>query len=231
MMNEARGRSFVGLRDQGGARIVDLDLVGCRFESCVLSATRVVRSRTLVRSVKLEQCEQQGCYVGAAVFEDVVVDGLRSSEVLQVWGAVFRHVVLKGRLDRLMLSPTVAPSTANWAEQRAFDDAAAAFYAETDWALDISEADFKGADIRGVPADLIRRDPETQAVVRRANVADERWRSIDLSKTYWDVTIELMLKEGREDVVLVVPKRAGKKRADLIDGIKRLRDAGVADHA
>ncbi|MCL4806707.1 MAG: hypothetical protein KJ062_02760 [Thermoanaerobaculia bacterium] len=181
--------------------------------------------------MKLEQCEQQGCYVGAAVFEDVVVDGLRSSEVLQVWGAVFRHVVLKGRLDRLMLSPTVAPSTANWAEQRAFDDAAAAFYAETDWALDISEADFKGADIRGVPADLIRRDPETQAVVRRANVADERWRSIDLSKTYWDVTIELMLKEGREDVVLVVPKRAGKKRADLIDGIKRLRDAGVADHA
>ncbi len=231
MMNEARGRSFVGLHDQGGARIVDLDLVGCRFESCVLSATRVVRSRTLVRSVKLEQCEQKGCYVGAAVFEDVVVDGLRSSEVLQVWGAVFRHVVLKGRLDRLMLSPTVAPSTANWAEQRAFADAAAAFYAETDWALDISEADFKGVDIRGVPADLIRRDPETQAVVRRANAADERWRSIDLSKTYWDVTIELMLKEGREDVVLVVPKRAGKKRADLIDGIKRLRDAGVADHA
>ena len=36
--------------------------------------------------------------------------------------------------------------------QRSFDKANALHYAQTDWALDISEGEFLDADIRGVPA-------------------------------------------------------------------------------
>ena len=43
--------------------------------------------------------------------------------------------------------------------------ARAAFYAETDWALDISEAKLLGLRCEGVPLHLIRRDPQTQVIL------------------------------------------------------------------
>ena len=46
-----------------------------------------------------------------------------------------------------------------------FAQARAAFYAETDWALDISEAKLLGLRCEGVPLHLIRRDPQTQVIL------------------------------------------------------------------
>lgn len=43
--------------------------------------------------------------------------------------------------------------------------ARAAFYAETDWALDISEAKLLGLRCQGVPLPLIKRDPQTQVIL------------------------------------------------------------------
>jgi len=114
-------------------------------------------------------------------------------------------------------------------EQAAFDRANAEYYAGCDWALDISRAEFKEMDIRGIPAKLIRRDPETQVVVTRAKALEGKWRTLDLSDTWWATAIEFLLDHKKEnDIVLVAPK-GHSQFEQFLAGLKLLREAGVAE--
>jgi hypothetical protein len=164
-----------------------------------------------------------------AIVEDVEIEGLRTRNLMACWGTVFRHVVLRGRIGRIMINPAIATGAATPEEQRTFDEANAVYYGRVDWALDISNAEFQEADIRGIPARLIRRDPETQAVVTRQKAIEERWRELDLSKTWWPTSIQFLLNRPHDpDVILVAPKRHRRYR-DLLEGLKLLREAGIAD--
>ncbi len=222
-------QDFNNLYDRNSGRIFqDLELRKCRFISCALSITRNPRRRSLVRNVRLIQCEEIGCAIDTAIIEDTVIDGLKTSDLLQTWGAVYKHVVLKGNIGRIMISPVIATGWAKPHQQAAFDKANAEYYQQVDWALDISEARFYECDIRGIPARLIRRDPQTQVVVTREKALLGEWRKLDLTRTFWGGWIELFLQEDALDVVLVAPKRHPKFN-DLLDGLKMLRDAGVAE--
>jgi hypothetical protein len=97
-----------------------------------------------------------------------------------------------------------------------------------DWALDITEAEFEEGELQRVPAELVRRDAETQVVVTRASAMRGEWRRLDLSRTHWATSLEFFLERGDPDVVLVAPKRSRQFR-QLLDGLKMLRDAGVAE--
>jgi hypothetical protein len=127
-----------------------------------------------------------------------------------------------------MISPLVAPGIASPEEQEAFNAANAEFYSSVDWALDISEAEFVECDIRGIPAHLIRRDPETQVVIKREKALTGEWRTLDLSETYWPAYIEGFLEDGEDDVVLAAPIQDPKFRV-LLEGLQRLRDGGIAE--
>jgi hypothetical protein len=69
---------------------------------------------------------------------------------------------------------------------------------------------------------------ETQVVIKREKALLEEWKKLDLSKTDWKTSIEFFLERGDEDVVLAAPKRYSKYD-DLLNGLKVLRDAGVAE--
>lgn len=227
-MTRFERQSFIHVLDRNSSRsICDMEFSRCYFESCRLSISRTPALRTTVRNVKLVNCEQRGCAIEAAVLDAVTVDGLKTNGLLQTWGAAFRHVTLKGRIGRIMLSNVVATGLATPEEQRAFDAANAAFYASTDWALDLIEAEFEECDIRGVPAALIRRDADTQVVVTREAAITGRWRRVDLSGTYWATAIEFLVESQLPDTVLVAPKRHRNFR-HMLDGLRKLRDCGVA---
>ncbi|MFN7037518.1 MAG: hypothetical protein ACK4SN_14260 [Bellilinea sp.] len=166
--------------------------------------------------------------INPAIVEDVLISSLKTHTLLQTWGAVFKHVKLEGNIGRIMISPFIAPGVAKPHQQAAFDKVNAEYYQQVDWALDISEARFYECDIRGIPARLIRRDPQTQVVVTREKALLGEWRKLDLTRTFWSGWIELFLQEEALDVVLVAPKRHPKFN-DLLDGLKMLRDAGVAE--
>lgn len=221
-------QEFVRWHDRGGSLYEDMRFVNCWFRSCGISITRDPAQRTIVRNVELIKCEERGGAIDTAVLEGLLVDGLKTTGLLQTWGAVFKHVTLRGRIGRIMVSPAVGTGLATPEQQRAFDVANARYYADVDWALDIREAEFEECDIRRVPASLVRRDPETQVVVTRERALRGEWRRLDLSKTYWASAIEGFLHEGDADLVLVAGKRQRKFR-DLVDGLKKLRDAGVAE--
>jgi hypothetical protein len=226
-MKVYEGREFRSFHDDGGSLFEDIEFRRCSFISSAISITRKPSQRSTVRRCRVISCEQRGCAIDTAVLEDVLMEGLLTHGLLQTWGAVFKHVTLRGRLGRIMTSDRIATGTATPAEQRAFDEANAAYYAAVDWALDLREAEFTDEpDFRGVPARLVIRDPDSQVVVTRERAMQGTWRQVDLSKTYWEAYIQGMLKDGYPDVLLVAPKRSRRFR-NLRDGLEKLRDAGA----
>jgi hypothetical protein len=222
-------REFERFLDVGGQTYANIEFRHCKFISSRISITENPAFRSVVRNVKLIDCEVLGCALNTAVVEEVTVEGLKTNGLFQTWGAVFKHVTLKGKIGRIMLSPAVATGTATPEEQQAFDKANGAYYANVDWALDIREADFQEADIRDIPASLILRDPKNHFVVKRKNAQEGTWEKLDLSGTYWATAIKFFLLDSKApDIVLVAPKRH-PKYIQLLEGLKRLRDAGVAE--
>ena len=222
-------QEFDSFYDNDSARVFsDIEFRRCTFVSCAISITNDPALRSTIRNVKLLNCETYGCSLDPAIVEDVTVDGLKTHGLRQTWGAVFKHVTLRGKIGRLMFSPAVSPGLATLRQQRAFDEANEQYYSTVDWALDIREAEAEELDIRRIPARLIRRDPESQVVITRAKAMQGTWRRLKLEKTYWATSMELFLEWGDPDWVLVAGKRDRNYR-HLVDGLKALRDAGVAE--
>ncbi len=223
-------RTFNGVHERRSGKIsAGLEFRRCYFQGCDFSAVSHPRERTVVRNVRLIDCEERGCSINAAILENVTVDGLKTQGRLQTFGTVFKHVTLKGKIGTLMITPFVdllgeAPEV-----QRAFDKANANYYKNVDWALDISEAQFLDCVFRTVPAGLIRRDPQTQVVVKRKKALGGIWRELKYVKnTRWEADLHFFLEEGQADIVLVAPKR-DRRFLQLLDGLKALRNAGVAE--
>lgn len=207
----------------------DVQFVGCTFQSCSLAlGERDLTKRARVINAELRKCTVAACSVTATVFEDVLVDGLKTSGLFQTWAAVFKHVTLRGKVDRVMFSPFFHPGYPESAFQKEVARANAEFYAAADWALDIREAEFKDFDCRGVPSRLVRRDPETQVMVTRERALG-CGDALRAGGPYWESWLKLFLQDGwYEDAVLVAPKR-DPKRKELVAGLRELRRHGVAE--
>jgi hypothetical protein len=209
-------------------------LEGLRFENCqILSCSvysaRDPRRRPLIRNIELINCEVRATMDGAVV-EDVVVDTLKTPRMFGCFGCVFKHVVVRGKIGTVMLSPLIDPGEVQKSAVReTYAAANAAYYATVDWAIDIREAAFQDADLHGVPGHLVRRDPATQFLITREKALQGEWRTLDLSDTYWPATLDGFLSHSDiASCVLVAPKR-NRKFQTLLDGLKKLRDAGVAE--
>ena len=224
-------RKFIDFHDRNSTKTYpDLEFQKCYFESCRISWTKDPRRRITIRNVQMVDCEQRGCALDAAIIEDVVVVGLKTDTLFRTLGAVYKHVTLKGKIGTLMISPYTAPFIANGMKdlrlQKPFDEANRLYYSSVDWAMDIREAQFVEADLRGVPGQLVLRDPETQFLITREKALEGKWKEIDLSGTYWQITIENFLKGEFESGILVAPKQNPRFRP-LLAGLWALRDAGV----
>ncbi len=209
---------------------VDFEFRRCSFQGCGISVTRDPQKRSTFRNIRLIDCDVRGCAAETAILEDIYVERLKTHNLLACWGAVFKHVTLKGRIGSIMVNPAVATGTAKREEQHAFDEANAAYYASVDWALDISEAEFEvEPDIRNIPARLIRRDADTQVVVTREKALKYQ-AALDSLGTYWGRWIGLFLSNPWKpaDVVIAAPTRH-RRYAELLEGITLLREAGIAE--
>lgn len=199
----------------------------CEFESCVVGLSTSPADRTVLRDIKLIRCSTRGITFGPAIIEDVVVDGLKTYSLLQIWAPVLRHVTIRGRIGRLMISD-LHDTTASAAQVSAFQQDNASLYRSVDWALDITEADFEEADLRGVPGHLVRRDPETQVIVRRERILDGRWRDLEHLPARWQVALELLLKTGMPSEVFVAGRRE-RTFSELVKGLRLLQSEGIAE--
>lgn len=212
-----------------GATHQDLRFLDCSFQSCVIGLdSKDLAKRVRILNAEFNKCSIAACSVRAAVVENTLVNGLKTSGLFQTWAAVFKHVTLKGKIDRVMFSPFFHPGYPESKFQQVVAQANAEFYAGVDWALDIREAEFKDFDCRGVPSRLVRRDPETQIMVTRERVL-ACGDAIRAGGPFWESILNLFISEvWRSETVLIAPKRSPKFN-DLMGGLSELRRHGVAE--
>jgi hypothetical protein len=205
----------------------------CTFDNCLLSYNNDNKRRSHIQNVQLKSCTVVNSAVGPAIFENCTVDTLKNTGRLFIlWGPVFRHVTLSGTISQFKVNEMVNPTRTTPEFQQPFDRFRAHFYQGTDWALDISAARFRSEfDVRGIPARLIRRNPETQIVITRQRALQPGWTGhLSPENTLWPFMIRLFLSDGDEDMVLAAPMGAPKARRDkLLQGLQELRDLGVAE--
>jgi hypothetical protein len=209
----------------------DIEIVNCRFVACHFgdTAKSPAKRRRLERLIVRNCVASRNSGLGSVHLHDVTIDGLRTSGVSTVAGAAFSEVVVRGRCGRFLVT-ALSPDIYGEPVASAFSDANEAIYQRVPWALDISDGIFDELDIRGIPVELIRRDPESQFVVRLKHVVDLQhvWRRLDLGATPWAGALDNMLHWKMPAKVLVAPK--GRKEFDQWrDGLRKLQDIGVAD--
>ncbi len=214
----------------------DVQLRRCRFETCQQPLQRTALERPTVRRVSLVRCHVSASDIGAIIAEDCTIDTIwfhRGSWGPQmITGCALRHVTIRGNVTgglEFLAAGLIQPAS----ERGALLVANERFYADVDWALDISDARFTSVSFvrSDIPARLIRRDLATQVVITRRAILDRDWQGLlgsVVSGTGMGVAIERFLEHGRDDTVLVAAKR-GKRFAQELAVLDRLRAEGLAE--
>jgi hypothetical protein len=233
-MRSFENESFYGLFDDGGVLLKDMKFEGCGFRHTGISLTTDLNRMSTVRNIELTNCAIDGCQTGPMILRNVKITNLKTSDLFIVWCPYLDRVTLSGEIGKMKVNLYADPSTWENEKQKPFDDFRTAFYADVEWALDISEARFKEFDLRGVPARLVRRDAESQVLITRERalqVATPGWeKQLDQTNKLWPFMINLFLSDGDADTVLVAPLGAAKsKRDSLLKGLKELRNIGLAE--
>lgn len=231
-MKRVVGRTFHSKRNGilGPWRMAGLELDDCVFDNCYVSGSWRLQKRFLIRNVTLHNCSQIGSGMDAALLEDVLVDGWRNEgrSPFFAWACVFKHVILRGRINAIKLTDGPAP---RWVSRRPEDWTAAnrAYYGQVDWALDIKEAKFTSApELHFIPGSLIRCDPETQVLMTRELAVQALSAGLPWGKSGMEIALRWFVDDGPyDDVVLVAPRAAKYFRQDLAT-LAMLRREGLA---
>lgn len=234
-MRKFKNENFLRLFDGCDQHLLeDMKFENCEFARCAISLSETFGRMSTVRNVELRDCSVVYCHTSPIILSRVTISNLRTSDLFIVWCPYLDRVTLSGEIGRMKINPDAGPSTVDNPKQKPFDDYRDQFYADVEWALDISEARFKGFEIRGVPGRLIRRDPESQILITRERalqVATPGWeKQLDPSNKLWPFMINEFLSDGDADTVLVAPLAAAKSKRDpLLRGLQELRRIGLAE--
>src|SRR5262245_17380858 len=215
--------------------IRDLRLEGCTFDGWAGFMPDWTRpdpkKRPTVRNVTLKDTNAFGAFLDGAIIEDVTVDTTKAGKhPLFLRGNAYRHITFLGRIGHLELRGRINPPL-EWPDDdrlrviEEWDRANAAYYKDVDWAIDIRQATYGSLHISGVPARLIRRNPENTAVVTRKRALAGKWRNLPFSSFH--IAISMLLDDGYNDVVLIACPQSKKYAEDLAE-LATLRTAGVA---
>lgn len=220
-------------------RLTGLEYSDCFFDNCSLAETGSGQSPPrppdapvysyIGQSTFARSC-QRSCSLSAVLLDEVLVDGLsrQGRSPLFLSAVVFRHVVLRGRISFFKLN--AAPQTAPTPRQRErWLTAQAQSYRDVDWALDISKAEFTfGPDLHYVPGDLVRRDEETQALLRRTAVQDVPLPTLPWGDSGLRIAADWFLEDGPYDSVVLVAARKSRTFRDDLAALEMLRREGLA---
>ncbi|MEU4522967.1 hypothetical protein AB0F52_30195 [Amycolatopsis sp. NPDC024027] len=199
---------------------------GLAFEQCTFAGGALMQEQDdpayglLVRDVSLQKCKVGNVVLYGIRCDGVTVDTLGHSKPIEFEACVFEHVVLRGNLGAVRFSPAIDDES-----RKVLAPAAVKLYEEIDWALDITEAKFSGIEMWDVPGHLVKRDPETQFLVRRDAAAAA---NIDALPFYAQILIERAAEAPYETSVLAAPARS-KDFEEALDAFRKLRDLGIAE--
>lgn len=184
---------------------------------------------SIVRDVKLIDVIQINASLDTSILEDVTVHNLKrhGASPLFLWGCVFKRVKLSGVLSGIKINRSAGPLHP---DQQQWDAATVAFYDMVDWALDISEAKFRGGcTFEAIPGHLIRRNPKTQALVKRHKLEVSDWRRLQYDGTAIDIGLLWFLSESLFDSVVLAARSDPKWSKRDLAVLHMLRSEGIAE--
>jgi hypothetical protein len=233
-MQTIKKKEFYSIIDRGSGRtFCDTTFEECLFDFCAISETNDIAKRNTVKNIRLFDCiTQNHCSIGPAIIEDVIVDGLITDDLFILWDPLFKHVTLRGEVGQIKINDVISHEVDSFKPeiQKPFDKAKKKYYQKVDWALDISEAEFILFELSGVPLHLVRRDTESQVIIKRENAENEDLRKKIKSTNSWIVDIEVSLMDNETEFLFVAPKGRSKKNYQKsLDDLKELRDIGLAE--
>jgi hypothetical protein len=217
-------RSTTGFSDYDCARVL--------FDSCFVVPSSVPGEFTAFADVTLTDVSQVNCALTTCRLERISVSGMKrmGSDPLFLWGCVFNQVELAGRISGLKINRRVSPWTTP-AEQDVWDLAVSAYYKDVDWALDISKAKFAGGvTFEALPGDKIKRNVETQVLVRRETLdAAADWQKLDFDDSAIDIALSWFLDGSQFDSVVLAARTASKHGAKDVAVLDMLRKRELAE--
>lgn len=212
---------------RSGNEFASAHLEKCYFEHCYLSLTANPSKRTRVRDVRLTGCRQLSCVVNTAMLEDVVVDTLNCDNPLQIRGSVFRRVRFQGKIGFIRIRKYDYFTSISEKEQSKLDAADTTFYSETDWAIDISRAEFSGASIAGIPPGLVVRDAQDQVILERAKAGDALKYTVECGDPSLHLEVETFARHLKESSILLVAGKLSPEYLQKVECFQKLRNAGI----
>jgi hypothetical protein len=217
-------KTFVDFFSNSRVEFADFEFVNCKFVNSAI-CSRDCSNRCTIRNVRILNCTQDRCLLEAPILQNVIVDGLNTKgQMPEVLGAVFDRVTLRGKIDRLWIKPSVVDP----GKQADFDKANAEIYRKVDWAIDISMIDSKELYVSGVPVRLIRRDPETQAIVTYEKAAQGRWKNLRFHHGLFEVILDNLVEFKYPGAVLIADKRSLNFKK-LVADLEMLHKEGIVE--
>lgn len=204
----------------------NLSVAHMSINNCDIPFERRPERRARLSNISILQCEHYANSAHGALFHDVVLTDLRGSSKAPTFlhGCAYSRVTLRGRMGGLWFSPVVNSLEEDAPLEAAYRAANAAEYRTVDWALDITEAQFTHYfSLVGIPASLIRRNPERHFVMTREAALV---LAKDSDETAWSGSAQRLVELGLADAVIVIGGSPKMLRGDLED-VQRLRDRGL----
>jgi hypothetical protein len=225
-VNRIEKQAFLNVKSVGSHRTFeDLELVRCEFTGANLAQFDDPEFNLVVRNVTATRCTVKRSGVQGVRFEEVLIDGLTTGSAPALHGCVFRHVTLRGRIGGLLFQPPNPTLPADVRE--AFTAGALRYYQDVDWAIDITEAEFAGdVNFFFVPGHLVRRDVETQYLLRRETFAGMDLGGFPLLAR---VAVERFEATPFDSIVAIAPKRDKTFFPKMKAAMDELRNAGLAE--
>lgn len=222
MIVEGQGFFNESIRTQESLNSDSVEFRSCTFEACTVAVKQMATEHLRIRNVSMRACSVAGGGLRGVWLSDCHVDGARLSGTVTVLGCIFERVTVSGPMRRLFIRDDYSfLSAASELEAEAKD----AYRHRISMALDISRLSCQDLDIRGVPARLIRIDPDSHFVIARSALPDVDWRQLDFSGTSYGASLALLENSDWEDVILTVPSGQKEQRAREVLAV--LKDADL----
>lgn len=238
-MKELKSQSFSDMDLSPLSEVRDKKFIKCTFDGCTLSFpfNVIPYERTRVINCVFENCEFFGrsSFQKKGYLENILLHNLKNSDYLRISGMIFNQVTFKGKFDKWMLgsghrSMMVDYEAISEEDCHALDIYAQNEYKKIEWALDISEAEFKECDIAAtIPAHLIKRNSETQVLIKYERLVKSKWEKNPKVRGSKAENFCLWVKKAEKDCVFVASVRDKKEFPVEMEAIKILRGEGIAE--
>jgi hypothetical protein len=200
----------------------DLEFIDCELPGGLTTYGAAIH-RSSAANIHVTNCRSAAFFGTGAIFDEVVVDGIRTSRApVNISACVFRHVTVKGTCNGFLFNRNICDDNAE--RNASFIVANKEYYRNVDWALDISQLKCSRFELRGcVPVELIRRNPDEHFIMTKEVALSHEWKKYEPMNWFY-LAINDFLESQAERNLFVAPRRSKTFKEELRYYL-RLKDA------